>query len=145
VVVGGGAVVTGGVVVVVAGSVVVGGPRRGPGADDGPDCDATCGGEVTGTDVVDGTTPGAGAEAVVVVVVDSSTVVGDGCDCGCCSVTGTTKGAAVVDGVSSTFAGAGCGRSTDASNATATRPAANARHTSDNAVVAICARPTGCG
>jgi hypothetical protein len=139
-VLGGGVVVTVGAVVVVGGSVVVGGPRRGVGAGGEPDCDASGAEDVTGT-VGDGATTGAGA--AVVVVVDSSTVVGGRCVvAGCCAAAGTAAGAAVVDGMSSTFAGARCGCSAHVSNATATRAATSARHTSDMVVVATCARPT---
>jgi hypothetical protein len=139
----GGAVVLGGAVVDVGGSVVVGGPRRGRGPVGGPDCDSSCGGAVTGT-VVGGATAGAGAGASVVVVVESSSVV---LVVGCAAVAGTTTTgaatgatAAVVEGVSSAFAGTPRGRSDDASNATS--PATNARQISDSVVVATWARPT---
>jgi hypothetical protein len=141
VVVGSGSVVVGGAVVGGGSVVVVGGPRRGPGPDDGPDCAPSCGGEVTGT-VAIGAAAGAGAAVVaVVVVVDSATAVVDGGRI-CCTSTGAATGAAAVVGVLSRFAGTPRGCSAPASNATATKPATNARHTSDIVVVTTCARPT---
>jgi hypothetical protein len=142
VVVGSGSVVMGGAVVGGGGVVVVGGPRRGPGPDDGPDCPPSCGGEVTGT-VAIGAAAGAGAAVVaVVVVVDSSTAVVGGGGRVCCTSTGAATGATAVVGVLSRFAGTRRGCSAAASNATATKPATNARHTSDIVVVTTCARRT---